>query len=517
MIKVITTVGTSLFTNYMRKEVQEFLGEQKINDFNIDTGYKAMIKEKDGRVRTSVKDAITKYWTRNIKISKDTEGDLKCESIEGLNTHCCAEVQTLLAITKKPEYEGKILEVHLLCTDTQLSKLASEIIRDSIFPDNIDAVVKVVEVYPIENLQVKNANEFENEGFNHLLKKVKGIKNFATGFNEQGEPINGFRDSDTKEVLLNISGGYKAIIPIMTIIGQLEDIPVVYLHEESNEVITIGNLPIDFDWHKVENYYDFLNVKDLDIHSDIDQYPEIRDQMISEKVITSSPYQKTIIGSLLKDFASEQLPTAFEVMGFYVELKLLEYYSKKDYMSKDNSTFSFPSMREKTELDNLMDSRKNSMTSKVNREVDLFIFKDSRDQKTDFINLRDEFITIECKPLRKLMDAMKQSNGQLLNFKRNPKEHCVVVYDEMDYKFDINYNMDRIKNSIKRCLSDSSNKAIINQVKINFETKGIELRLLFCPIVRNQVLKKGTPSRRKSNEYLDFISSTITIQEYTNF
>ena len=398
--------------------------------------------------------------------------------------------------------------------------LAANIIHDSIFPNIANADIKVVEVYPVKNLQVKTAKEFENQGFNALLKKVKGIKNLATGFTESGEAVQNFNDNNFKDILINISGGYKAIIPVMTIIGQLEDIAVTYLHEESNEVITIGSLPLDFDWHKVEEYYDFLNFANLDVHNDINNYTEIRDEMIREKVITKisnhpPQYQKTIVGSLIKDFASEKLPTAFEVMGFYVELKLLEFYSKKEFLTKDNTKFLFPSMREKTEIDNLMNNFQNPLTYKVNREIDLFIFEESSDQRTNFQTLNGRFVTFECKPLKRLLGAILQSNGQLLNFKKKPKEHCIIVYDEMDYKIDVNPNLQRIERSLSKQIQD--NQVVINQVKTAFQNKGIELRLFYCPIVRNQVIKKGAQSKRKSSEYLDFMSSTITVKEFENF
>lgn len=533
-IKIITTVGTSLFTNFLKEDVITLFNdtiesEKSINKkaYNIKDNHKALSKADDKPSDAIIEEhkkqirAKILHWLTDIQYNKTTDEYTYVKGL-GLNTHCCAEVQTLLAIANKDEYKGKTLEVHLLCTDTELSKLAANIIRDSIFPNDRNAAIKVVEVCPIEKLQVKTAKEFENQGFNALLKKVKGIKNLATGFTESGEPIQGFNDNNLKDILINISGGYKAVIPIMTIIGQLEEIPVVYLHEESSELITIGSLPLDFDWHKVEEYYDFLNFADLGVHKDIDSYTEIRDEMITEKVISKisnhpPQYEKTIVGSLIKDFASEKLPTALEVMGFYVELKLLEYYSKREYIAKDNTKYLFPSMREKTELNSLMNNIQNPLTNKVNREIDLFIFEDPYDQKTNFQTLNGGFVTFECKRSNKLIDAIKQSNGQLLNFKKNPKEHCIIVYDEMDYKFDINNNISRIRNGIKRELEKYENRAIIAQVKTAFRAKNIEFRLFFCPIVRNQVIKKGASSRRKSTEYLDFMSSTITIQEYTNF
>jgi hypothetical protein len=151
----------------------------------------------------------------------------------------------------------------------------------------------------------------------------------------------------------------------------------------------------------------------------------------------------------------------------------------------------------------------------VNTEIDLFIFSNPLDQRTTFQHLKGDFVTFECKPLKRLRDAVIQSYGLLLNFKKKPKEHCILVYNELDFKFSKEKNMEHIQKRLS--YSISSNSQLITDVKSAFKEKGIVLRLFFCPIVRNQVVKKGPSSQRKSSEYLDFINQTITIQEYENF
>lgn len=76
--------------------------------------------------------------------------------------------------------------------------------------------------FPIEGLQVKDAETFRDAGFINLIDKVVAIK---------GE------DTST---ILNISGGYKALIPPLTLLAQLEQIPLYYIYEDSGELIETG-------------------------------------------------------------------------------------------------------------------------------------------------------------------------------------------------------------------------------------------------------------------------------------
>ncbi len=234
MIKVIATVGTSLFTNYMRKEVQEFVKNKE--NSNIDAGYKAMLKEQGGRVADSVKTAIDKYWVKDIKTSVDTEGDLKCESATGLNTHCCAEVQSLVKIQQE---QNTSIDAYLLATDTELSKLACQIIKN-VFDSNENYNVKIhynEEVDTIKGLKVNNSNSFK-DGLNCLLTRFYKI---CEGYFEN--------------VILNVTGGYKGLIPFLTILGQANKIPIKYIYEDTAVLHTIPALPITINEQLFEKHY----------------------------------------------------------------------------------------------------------------------------------------------------------------------------------------------------------------------------------------------------------------------
>jgi hypothetical protein len=465
---------------------------------------------------TSIDNLFQRLEKVGYPVSKDSETDfdeikktVRTYWLDKYRPEASAEISSLLKIAGIEK-----IEVYLLATETALSVAACQLIREYLMSDKNTAKDLFLEVHFVERedvikgLQVHNADRFKSEGLQKLIGRIKQV-------NESGRTV------------LNISGGYKALIPVMTIMGQLNEMNVQYLYEDSENLIEVGSLPVDFDWHKVEEYYDFLNFSGVEVHLDINKFPDIRDQMVSEKVIeqigSTGKYQKTILGTMLTEFASEKLPTALEVMGYYVELKMLEYYSKKKYTSKDGTEFLFPSLRSKEELNHLMEHKENPKTPinlasgkhVVNREIDLFIFSNPLDQRTTFQHLNGDFVTFECKPLKRFMDAIIQSYGQLINFKKKPKEHCILVYNELDFKFTNEKNMQVIRQTLSSSISSDSQ--LVTDVKSAFKEEDIVLRLFFCPIVRNQVVKKGPSSQRKSSEYLDFINQTITIQEYENF
>jgi CRISPR locus-related DNA-binding protein len=91
----------------------------------------------------------------------------------------------------------------------------------------------------ISNLKIDAPKEFEQSGFEELIKMLDSIR----------------QSHEDDEVILNISGGYKALIPFLTIYAQLKSLAIKYIYENSEEVISIGNAPLDFDWEIVEQNY----------------------------------------------------------------------------------------------------------------------------------------------------------------------------------------------------------------------------------------------------------------------
>uniref|UniRef100_UPI0020797A82 hypothetical protein n=1 Tax=Clostridium sp. ZBS13 TaxID=2949971 RepID=UPI0020797A82 len=107
-MKIITTVGISLFNNYMRQEVEKVFDEQKyckkieyksINN-KIDNLKNSSSEEffLDNEDCNEIEEIIKKKWLRNIhKINKDNELIWEMES-NVINKDASAEIKSIFKI-----------------------------------------------------------------------------------------------------------------------------------------------------------------------------------------------------------------------------------------------------------------------------------------------------------------------------------------------------------------------------------------------------------------------------------
>ncbi|MGI6450914.1 MAG: hypothetical protein ACOX3R_11720 [Desulfitobacteriia bacterium] len=219
MKKLITLVGTSLFRNY-----------SEVNSKVIDRDWNLI---KDGKGRNRTKDTWEKF-------SKDIER-IRKPVLEWArnNYNASAEIKSTLSIQSEVQDD---LEVYLLATDTLDSKLASEIIKEVIdgYKSKDDKVIKIASITIVEGLQVFNRSRLEKEGLTNLVDEIYKI----LGYHYPGE----------ENVLLNITGGYKCIIPYLTVLAQINQAPLYYIFDETEELIRIPQAPLDINWGMFEKY-----------------------------------------------------------------------------------------------------------------------------------------------------------------------------------------------------------------------------------------------------------------------
>ncbi|MCX7999647.1 MAG: hypothetical protein N3A69_11965 [Leptospiraceae bacterium] len=207
MKKIITTVGTSLFSNLV----------------NQDSNYQ------------DLKDKLHEEWGLN---QSEIE-EIKNKLLKKLkNKSDSAELQSIAKI--KEELKDN-LEIYLLATDTILSRLACELLQLKL-PEivNNNLVVHFNHKFDvIKGLQVKNRKNFEKEGLINLLNRIETIANGYWG-----------------NLIFNITGGYKAVIPYMTILAQVHSLTSYYTFEESKfELLRIPNLPLSINEAIFEKYW----------------------------------------------------------------------------------------------------------------------------------------------------------------------------------------------------------------------------------------------------------------------
>lgn len=285
MKKVITTVGTSIFSNNLKatdwKRVEMLKNKSALDEWHE--------LEQSGDIER-LRDATWKI----IKKSKDPK--------------ISAEVQSIYNILEKSD--GAI-KVFLVASDTILSKLAATLVRDWIQKEKGPLVEFSDEVHLVKDLSVFDSNKFLEKGVQNLIETILNIRDQENNQNE-----------DASEYLLNISGGYKGVIPILTIMGQIYNIPLFYIYEESNSPIEIQRLPIGFDWDIIEEYVRFLK-RPADITE------EVSSEMEKLHLIQKNEegiWELTLMGTLITNFLERQPPFFETPFGYFIEYKLKEYY-----------------------------------------------------------------------------------------------------------------------------------------------------------------------------------------------
>jgi len=215
MKKIVTMVGTSLFENFFKETSQDSLynyydelRDKRAKEWENQTG-------RIERVRKGVEN-----WL------KDKNNDISVS----------AEAKSLIKLKQKLNDN---FQIYLLSSDTIISKLAGKIVKDVLKNWEID----VIDCKVVKGLQVLDREEFR-KGMSNLISIVYEI---AEGY--------------WNNVIINITGGFKATIPFLTILAQLNGCKIYYIFEKTDALIDIPNIPfskelIDFD--ELGNYLDLF-------------------------------------------------------------------------------------------------------------------------------------------------------------------------------------------------------------------------------------------------------------------
>lgn len=302
---VITPVGISSFTNLISsgssKELNGPLKEFKRKGYN------------------------SKFWNekeKNIIIQKILHYFFSSERVSEIYK-TCAELASIKQIL---EINDGHCTVQLIATDTPDSVIAAQSIAqfineywidkyniDVLFDENKDV---------IKGLKLDSVEEFEQIGSDALIDRLSLL----------------IKDKVFEEVekVINITGGYKVLIPWFTLFAQLKHIEVKYLYEEDidqeSSLITIPRLPVNFDLQETEFLAPYLN--EAWLRSDplgagfiskeiLEKLLELKLILQSEK--NSHKYYLTAMGRLMNSFI-KQTPTDKGHLGFFMEYKLAYFY-----------------------------------------------------------------------------------------------------------------------------------------------------------------------------------------------
>ena len=228
-MKIICTVGTSLFVNF--------------NDKHPDgqaTKDSRKLRNKPAKNWDDYKTTIERLRNAIYEFARETQN----ASAE------IASLQQIYNAQKKP------IEITLLASDTILSRLAAEILCNVLQKqEGMDAIFDCQSDI-IPGLQVNDHSRFEKEGMPNLFRRIDDF-------------IGGYPDDKA----INMTGGFKATIPYLTILAHMHNVPLYYIFDgETAELINIPLAPFTVNWGMFAKYHSALET----LSNGIENWPEFK-------------------------------------------------------------------------------------------------------------------------------------------------------------------------------------------------------------------------------------------------
>ncbi|MBF0259995.1 MAG: putative CRISPR-associated protein [Desulfamplus sp.] len=162
--------------------------------------------------------------------------------LDDTDRHCGAEINSVAGIISQRLLHERFLHF-ILASDTENGEFVGTVLKhyysDS---SNKNSRFQNTKLHRVEGLTSDDAKRFKNEGLKNLVRIIVSI----------------VREYGAKRVLINATGGYKAQISFAGMIGQALAIPVCYMFEGFNEVITLPPQPLSFDFEFWLRYYDIF-------------------------------------------------------------------------------------------------------------------------------------------------------------------------------------------------------------------------------------------------------------------
>lgn len=140
----------------------------------------------------------------------------------------------------------------------------------------------VVQNQSIDGLQVQDSNLFERVGVvNYVRTCLSAINDFGAA-----------------NVILNPTGGFKALVPYTVLIGMLKRVPCRYVFEQSEQLLTLPPLPVTIDRGPFEKHLRILTKLEENIIalSEWEEVVQHADQKILEPMIERHGTEVTLSG-----------------------------------------------------------------------------------------------------------------------------------------------------------------------------------------------------------------------------
>lgn len=202
---------------------------------------------------------IKKYFVSNE--SKNMAEGL-CQ-IADTDRVCGAEINSVEAILSQGLLNERFYHF-ILVSDTQDGQIVGNTLLNYYSePFNKKSRFQNVKIHKVDGLNSDNAKRFKNEGLKNLVRLIVSV----------------VRNYGAERILINATGGYKAQISFAGMIGQALGIPVCYMFEGFNEVITLPPQPLSFDFEFwLQHYEIFCKLDNQDNQIELDKKWNLPDE-----------------------------------------------------------------------------------------------------------------------------------------------------------------------------------------------------------------------------------------------
>lgn len=322
-IKIIATVGASIFSNFRGPAISEAFKKAQRPVPDLKGMIQALFTGRADLSRSKIdylKKNIDTYFLWRMKLVEPAPKKWSWELTDdiALNKHASAEVQSVLEMMEKIDEDSEV-QLYFLVTDTEISSLAAELVGNALekhFQEQGRAFQCFLNQVP--GLRVDDKHQFMEEGFQGLIQEIERIA--------QAEP-------QEAEVQMNITGGFKGVVPILTVTAQLFDYPLFYMYEFSrgtksgNVLLEIPPLPIQFDWSLIEVWQPFLTKSKIPLVNSSLELAIIKKQLIPANLFKEDgqgSFERTTLGSLFNSYIEHKTPHGRSVLGYLMEYKFFE-------------------------------------------------------------------------------------------------------------------------------------------------------------------------------------------------
>lgn len=408
ILQVITTVGTSWLGNALRD----------------DAGQRSNMMHATRRAASSEQSGSS-LWKQLDRISNEyfsiTHPDGAAE--------VSAEINSIDKIYRQYRRADQPMCVHLLATDTVASYYcATRVAVWFAHFANIYPQLTITEVSTrntvVKDLRIDPVATFRDHGVQELILWV--LDRIYT----KKEKVNDSYTRNPGEFLINFSGGYKAMIPLLSLLGQLEGVPSLYVYESSEELLEMPAVPVGFNEEFLQEYSPLLDEYILSdrnaqnirraVTSSLSELEKAR--LIKAIGSTSTTlYKLTPMGQLMRLWAHRHTPYSKKTaLSFIMEYKLLEYLKDANKQIAVGFTASYHTVERSLELESARLGKRS--------EIDLhFMGPVGEGYAVGEVKSTGK---IMGKGLNKTLNQLKQRHFPLLyeHFGSYPQTYCLMLY-----------------------------------------------------------------------------------------